>query len=65
MRVFDLPNVGDRHRGRSYYYLKAGFESKAEPAIFRGRYLEDAESLGGSPMSQAAMDRVVTFGPEA
>lgn len=64
VRVFDVPNAGDRHRGRAYF-VEAGFESKAELAIFRRRYLEDAESLGDSPMSQAAIDRIVTFDPEA
>ena len=64
VRVFDIPNAGDRHRGRSYF-VEAGFESKAELAVFRRRYLEDAESLGDSPMSKTAIDRIVTFTPEA
>jgi hypothetical protein len=64
VRVFDVPNAGDRHRGRSYF-VEAGFESKVELAIFRKRYLEDAEDLGDSPMSEAAIDRIVSFDPEA
>lgn len=64
VRVFDVPNADDRHRGRSYF-VEAGFESKAELAIFRKRYLEDAEELGDSPMSEAAIDRIVRFDPEA
>lgn len=64
VRVFDIPNAGDRHRGRSYF-VEAGFESKRELAIFRRRYLEDAESLGDSPMSKAAIDRIVAFDPDA
>ena len=64
VRLFDVPNAGDRHRGRSYF-VEAGFESKAELAIFRRRYLEDAESLGDSPMSKAAIDRIVSFDPDA
>ena len=63
VRVSDIPNAGDRHRGRSYF-VEAGFDSKAELAIFRRRYLEDAESLGDSPMSKAAIDRIVNP-PEA
>ena len=64
IRLFDLPMPGDRLRGRSYF-VEAGFESKAELAIFRRRYLEDAESLGDSPMSKAAIDRIVNFDPDA
>lgn len=64
VQAFDVPNADDRHRGRSYF-VEAGFESKAELAIFRKRYLDDAQSLGDSPMSQAAIDRIVTFDPEA
>jgi hypothetical protein len=64
VRVFDIPNAGDRLRGHSYF-VEAGFETKSELAIFRRRYLEDAESLGDSPMSKAAIDRIVTFDPEA
>jgi hypothetical protein len=58
IRVFDLTLPEDRLRGRSYF-VEAGFESKAELAIFRRRYLEDAESLGDSPMSKAGVDRLV------
>lgn len=64
VRVFDIPNSDDRQRGRRYF-VEAGFESMPELAIFRRRYLEDAESLGDSPMSKAAIDRIVTFDPEA
>lgn len=64
IRLFDLPMPGDRMRGRSYF-VEAGFESKAELAIFRRRYLEDAEELGDSPMSPAAIDRIVQFDPAA
>ena len=64
IRLFDMPSAGDRRRGRSYF-VEAGFESKAELAIFRLRYLADAESLGDSPMSKTAIDRIVTFDPEA
>ena len=63
VRVFDVPNAGDRHRGRSYF-VDAGFGSKAELAIFRKRYLEDAELIGDSPMSRSAIDRIVAP-PEA
>ena len=58
IRLFDLPMPTDRLRGRSYF-VEAGFESKAELAVFRRRYLEDAESLGDSPMSKAGVDRIV------
>ena len=58
VRLFDRPMPGGRLRGRSYF-VEAGFESKAELAIFRRRYLEDAESLGDSPMSRTAVDRIV------
>lgn len=58
VRLFDLPMAGDRMRGRSYF-VEAGFDSKAELAIFRKRYLEDAERIGDSPMSKAAIDRIV------
>lgn len=58
VRVFDVPSADDRLRGRSYF-VEAGFESRAELAIFRRRYLEDAEELGDSPMSRAAIDRLV------
>jgi len=58
VRLFDLPTAGDRMRGRSYF-VEAGFDSKAELAIFRKRYLEDAERIGDSPMSKAAIDRIV------
>ena len=63
IRLFDLPMPGDRLRGRSYF-VEAGFDSKAELAVFRRRYLEDAESLGDSPMSKAGIDRIVNP-PEA
>lgn len=58
VRLFDLPMAGDRMRGRSYF-VEAGFDSKAELAIFRKRYLEDAERIGDSPMSKTAIDRIV------
>lgn len=58
VRIFDLPMAGDRLRGRGYF-VEAGFDSKAELAIFRKRYLEDAERIGDSPMSRAAIDRIV------
>jgi hypothetical protein len=58
VRLFDVANAGDRHRGRSYF-VEAGFDSKAELAIFRRRYLEDAEVIGDSPMSRAAIERIV------
>jgi hypothetical protein len=58
VRLFDVPNAGARHRGRTYF-VEAGFDSKAELAIFRRRYLEDAEQIGDSPMSPAAIDRIV------
>jgi len=58
VRLFDVPMPGDHRRGRSYF-VEAGFASKAELAIFRRRYLEDAEALGESPMSTAAIDRLV------
>jgi hypothetical protein len=64
IRLFDLPRPGDRSRGRSYF-VEAGFDSKAELAIFRRRYLEDADVLGDSPMSPAAIDRIVGFDPYA
>lgn len=62
--LFDLPMPGDRRRGRGYF-VEAGFDSKAELAIFRRRYLEDAEVLGDSPMSRVAIDRIVDCDPEA
>jgi hypothetical protein len=62
--LYDVPTPSDRLRGRSYF-VEAGFESKAELAIFRRRYLEDAEVLGDSPMSRAAIDRIVDFNPDA
>ncbi|MQA76495.1 MAG: hypothetical protein GEU88_19595 [Solirubrobacterales bacterium] len=58
VRIFDVPNAGDRLRGRSYF-VEAGFESKAELAVFRRRYLEDAERIGDSPMSRRAIERIV------
>lgn len=50
-------------RGRSYF-VEAGFDSKAELAIFRRRYVEDAERIGDSPMSKAAIDRIVEAAQE-
>ena len=64
IRLFDLPMPGDRLRGRSYF-VEAGFESKAELAIFRRRYLEDAAALGDSPMGRAAIDQIVNLDPGA
>jgi hypothetical protein len=58
IRVFDLPMADDRLRGRSYF-VETGFESRAELAIFRRRYLEDAERFGDSPMSRRAIDQIV------
>jgi len=58
VRVFDLPMADDRLRGRSYF-VEAGFESRAELAIFRRRYLEDAERFGVSPMSRQAIEQIV------
>ena len=58
VRLHDVPMPGDRLRGRTYF-VEAGFESRAELAIFRRRYLEDAERIGDSPMSPAAIERIV------
>ena len=58
VRLFDVPGPDDRLRGHSYF-VEAGFESKRELAIFRRRYLEDAERIGDSPMSKAAIDAIV------
>lgn len=58
VRVFDLPMAGDRLRGRSYF-VEAGFESRGELAIFRRRYLEDAERFGDSPMGRRAIEQIV------
>jgi len=58
VRLYDVPMAGDRLRGRSYF-VEAGFDSRPELAIFRRRYLEDAERIGDSPMSPAAIDRII------
>jgi len=58
VRLFDVPSPGDRLRGRSYF-VEAGFESKAELAVFRRRYLEDAVWIGDSPMSRKAIELLV------
>ena len=49
VRVFDAPLRG---RGRTYH-VESGFETKAELAILRRDYLEQAERLGECPMSPA------------
>lgn len=58
VRLFDLLIAGGRRRGRSYF-VEAGFDSKRELAVFRKLYLEDAERIGDSPMSKAAIDRII------
>lgn len=58
VRLFDLSAGANGKRGRSYF-VEAGFDSKAELAVFRKLYLEDAERIGDSPMSKAAIDRII------
>lgn len=57
LRLFDLALTGGA--GARGYFVEAGLDSKAELSALRRLYLADAKRIGESPMSRAAIDRVI------
>ena len=56
-RLYDLP--AETGRGGRRYFVDCGFDSHVELAAVCRLYLDDARRIGDSPMSRAAIDRII------